>query len=87
MWFYRRVMCPKDADGMANSVDPDHLIWVCTVCPDLPVQKLRIITVTESQSLLVKGYAVLLVFFFTICVLHGIFSLNKCVDIHFSLLY
>ena len=24
MWFYRRVMCPKDADGMANSLDPDQ---------------------------------------------------------------
>ena len=41
-------MCPKDADGMANSVDPDQttwssLIWVYTVCLDLPVQKLRII--------------------------------------------
>ena len=22
--FYDRVMCPKDADGMANSVDPDQ---------------------------------------------------------------
>ena len=37
-------MRPKDADGIANSVDPDQtaprsslirssLIWVCTVCP------------------------------------------------------
>ena len=25
VWFYNRVMCPKDADGMANSVDPDVL--------------------------------------------------------------
>ena len=24
MWLYRRVMSPKDADGMANSVDPDQ---------------------------------------------------------------
>ena len=23
-WLYSRVMCPKDADGMANSVDPDQ---------------------------------------------------------------
>ena len=41
-------MCPKDAEGIANSVDPDQtapLIWVCTVCPDLSVRKLRIITV------------------------------------------
>ena len=29
-----RVMHPKDAEGIANSVDPDQtapLIWVCTV--------------------------------------------------------
>ena len=41
-------MGPKDADGMANSVDPDQtrssLVWVYTVCPDLSVRKLRIIT-------------------------------------------
>ena len=24
MWLYYRVMSPKDADGMANSVDPDQ---------------------------------------------------------------
>ena len=24
MWFYHRVMSQKDADGMANSVDPDQ---------------------------------------------------------------
>ena len=24
MWLYHRVMSPNDADGMANSVDPDH---------------------------------------------------------------
>ena len=23
-WFYSRVMCPKDADRMTNSVDPDQ---------------------------------------------------------------
>ena len=41
-------MSPNDADGMANSVDPDQtapLIWVCTVCPGISVRKLRIITV------------------------------------------
>ena len=41
-------MSPNDADGMANSVDcssRSSLIWVCTVCPGLSVQKLRIITV------------------------------------------
>ena len=37
-WLYHIVTCPKDADGLANSVDPDQtssLIWVCTVYPDL----------------------------------------------------
>ena len=24
MWLYHRVMSPNDADGMANSIDPDH---------------------------------------------------------------
>ena len=24
MWLYYRVMSPNDADGMANSVDPDQ---------------------------------------------------------------
>ena len=24
IWFYGAVLCPKDADGMANSVDPDQ---------------------------------------------------------------
>ena len=54
---YYRVIGPKDADRMANSVDPDQTwskqcrpwsdcssIWIYTVCPDLPVRKLRIIT-------------------------------------------
>ena len=47
-----RVFCQKDANGIANSEDPDQttplgavLIWVCTVCQDLSVQKLWIITV------------------------------------------
>ena len=48
-------MSPNDADGMANSVDPDQtarsLIWVCTVCSGISVRKLRIITViTESEN-------------------------------------
>ena len=24
MWLYHKVMSPNDADGMANSVDPDQ---------------------------------------------------------------
>ena len=63
-WLYQRVMHPKDAVGIANSVDPDQtaprrsdcssrssLIWVCTVCPDLSVRKLRIITVHSVKRL------------------------------------
>ena len=49
-WPYCREMPPKDgADGIANSVDPDQssLIGVCTVCTDLSVRKLRIITVAS----------------------------------------
>ena len=43
-------MYPKDAEGIANSVDPDQtaplgLILVCTVRPDLSVRKHRIIRV------------------------------------------
>ena len=48
-------MSPNDADGVANSVDPDQtapssLIWVCTVCPRISVRKLRIITITEITA-------------------------------------
>ena len=37
-------MHPKDAEGIANSVDPDQTVLVCIVCPDLSVRKLRNIT-------------------------------------------
>ena len=56
-----RVFCQNDANGIANSEDPDQtapplsdcssrssLIWVCTVCQDLSVRKLRVITVCFS---------------------------------------
>ena len=37
-------MRPKNADRMANSVDPDQtVVWVYTVCPNTSVRKLRII--------------------------------------------
>ena len=44
-------MQPKDAEEIANSVDPDQsrLIWVYTVRPDLSAQKLRIIMVSALQ--------------------------------------
>ena len=46
-------MSPKDVDRIANPVDPDQatrssLIRVYTVCPDLSVQKLRIIMVFQK---------------------------------------
>ena len=34
-------MCPKVADGTANSEDPDQTAWVYTVCIGLSVGKLR----------------------------------------------
>ena len=40
-----RVFHQKDANGIANSEDPDQtapLIWVCTVCPYPSVRKLKI---------------------------------------------
>ena len=49
-----RVLCPKDADGVANGEDPDQtapLIWVCTVCPDQSVQKLMIITICRGGDM------------------------------------
>ena len=47
MWLYHRVMSPNDADGMANSVDPDQTapLWDCTVCLGISVRKFRINTV------------------------------------------
>ena len=39
-----RVFHQKDVNGIANSEDPVK-IWVCTVCPELSVRKLRIIKV------------------------------------------
>ena len=56
---YHRVVRPKDADGIANSVAPDQtvppeevwlLIRVFTVCLDMPVWKLRIMTVSSIHS-------------------------------------
>ena len=46
-----RVFCQNGANGIANSEDTDQtaprssLIWVCTICPDLSVRKLKVITV------------------------------------------
>ena len=40
MWLYHRLMSPNDADGMANSVDPDQTA---------PLGKLRIIRVFMQE--------------------------------------
>ena len=52
-----KVFCQKDANGKAISEDPDQtaplqtaprgavLIWVCTVFPDISIQKLMTIAV------------------------------------------
>ena len=52
MWLYHKVMSPKDADGMANSVDPDQTapqgaVWSGSAlfAQALSVQKFTIITV------------------------------------------
>ena len=50
MWLYHGVTSPSDADGMANSVDLRLLLWVCTVCPGIPVRKLRIIMVLAVEN-------------------------------------
>ena len=73
MWLYHRVMSPNDADGMANSVDPDQtaLIWVCTVCPGLSVQKLWLITVcafsTDSPPLFTSAWELTVVIWLKYC--------------------
>ena len=49
-------MHPNDADGMANSVDPEQIaplgavIWVYTVCLDLSVLKFRNIMVCSTGN-------------------------------------
>ena len=51
MWLYHRVMSPNDADGMANSVDPDQTaplgaVWSgSALFARISVRKLRIIMV------------------------------------------
>ena len=46
-------MHPKDAEGIANSVDPAQTaVWsgFCTVCPDLSARKLKNITVMHISE-------------------------------------
>ena len=45
-------MRPKDADGIADPVDPDRssLIWVCAVCFGLSVPIVRISMVLDCDK-------------------------------------
>ena len=58
MWTDHRVMCPINADRMANSVDPDRsapseaVLSGSSVCSDLFLRKLRIIM--EKMQVLFK---------------------------------
>ena len=58
------VFCQNDANGTANSEDPDQTApvgscRVCTVCPDpyLSVRKFRIIKVTTIMLISLHEYA------------------------------
>ena len=48
MWLYHREMSPNDAEGNANSVDPDQSV------PGISVRKFRIITVSHIRFLLIE---------------------------------
>ena len=54
------IMPPKDADEIGNSEDPDQTapdpLGVCTVCPDLSVQKLWIIYISSFQKIVSSGF-------------------------------
>ena len=65
----------KDADKIANSVDPDQtaplissLIWVYTVCPEFSVRKLGIITVVKVVKLPCCSLCVCVCVFVCVCV-------------------
>ena len=50
MWFYH-IMCPKDTDKMAISVDPDQQSGLGVHClPRLVRPKFRIITVSPKSE-------------------------------------
>ena len=57
MWLYHRVMSPNDADGMANSADPDQTVWSGSALftQTFLVRKFRKITVFKFTSLFSKS--------------------------------
>ena len=92
MWLYHWVMSPNDADGMANSVDPDQtapwssLIRVFTVCPGISVRKLRIITVNYCTCTAVgsaeKWYFITLIVLFVYIFFLEQNAVNWCHDVN-----
>ena len=61
MWLYHRVMSPNDADGMANSVDPDQTaslgaVWSGSAlfAQTCLVRKLRNVAVTSNAKTLAE---------------------------------
>ena len=84
-------MSQKDADGMANSADPDQtaprssLIWVCTICPGLSVRKLRIITVHHiNRHAKLQCCIVFFCLFFCCFFFQFFFFFSFCLQVVFS---
>ena len=53
IWFYHRVMCPQNRKQCRPWLDfssRSSLTWTLTACPNLSVQKLRIITEQYFRS-------------------------------------
>ena len=84
-------MSPNDAEGIANSVDPDQssLIWGCTVCPGISVRKLKINTVVsnipgnmETACFQLKGSGDMK----SIKVIKGLLQITKCHNVHYHIL-
>ena len=66
MWLYHRVMSKrcrrngKQWKPWSDCFSRSSLIWVCTVCPGIPVRKLRIITVFKIVKTCSSGLIYLL---------------------------
>ena len=64
MVFSTKGWVPKDMEGLTKCVDPDQtalLIWVCTVCTDLPVPIFRTLKVNVLFCTLLHILALLTV--------------------------
>ena len=76
-------MLPKNAEGIANSVDPDQTarLWVCTVYPDVYVRKLMIITVYTlwlNSNTITVNWIEIFVKTLKTWVLHAVGSTSAC---------